>query len=164
MNKELILQDFLKLQRETEVLKEYIITNYEELLSALSEEFAEEYDSCDDAQDAFDNLNDYLSNFLIKHGARYFLGTQEWAIDYKENASKDIIESAINEWNGYYSASLKDIDDLTSAINHQVLKDMSYCQYDVHTAFAELCEDIFKKKHPLFVNIGESNPRIDFDI
>lgn len=162
MTKELILKDFLKLQKETGVMKEHIITTYEELLNALSEEFAEEYDGCSDAQDAFDNLNDYLDNFLGDHAGMYSLGTKDWSIECYSNATKELKEGAINQWNSYYSSNITDINDLTSAASHRLSKDMSNCGCDIHTAFAMLCDDVFADEHPLFVDLGESNPRISF--
>lgn len=164
MTKELILKEFLKLQKETGVMKEYTITTYEELLNALSEEFAEEYDGSPDAQDAYDNLNDYLDNFLEDHAGMYSLGTKDWSIECYSNASKEIIESAINQWNQSYLSNIKDIDDLTSAITHDIMDTMSNVGCDVHNAFAIICEETFEEKHPLFIDLGEPNPRIDFDI
>lgn len=160
MNKNFILNDFLKL-KEDGVIKEMFST-YEELLDVLSEMFSDMYHRSSDAQEAFDDLNDNLDGLLNKHCGVYTLGTKEWSITSSLEASDSVVAKSIQDWNDYYGANLKSIDEVCDAIDHRVMKDMSNCGCDVHNALAMLCEDVFGGEHPFFVDLGEEDPRISF--
>ena len=160
MEKQLILKEFLKLKNEGVITEDF--STYEELLDVLSEKFSENYDSSSDAQEAFDDLDDELDGILNKFSGVYSLGTKEWSIHCSSEASKDAIEELISKWNSYYAYEVTDVDELCSAIEHRVLKDMCNCGCDVHNALAMLCNDVFGEDDLIYVDIGESNPRISF--
>lgn len=164
MTKDLILKNFLQLQEEANIMKQHSITNYSQLLDVLSKEFEKTYDSCSDAQEAYDKLNSALNNFLENHCGMYSLGTKDWTIECYSNATKEVIEDTINNWNNHNSSNITNINTLISALTTDVTDTMSNCGCDVHNAFATICNEFFEENHPLFIDLGEPNPRIDFDI
>lgn len=160
MNKNFILNDFLKLKEDGVIKKPF--STYEELLDVLSEMFSYVYDRSSDAQEAFDDLNNDLDGLLNKHYGVYTLGTKEWNISSSLEASDVAIAQSIQDWNDYYGSNLKSIDEVCDAIDRRVMKDMSNCGCDVHNALAMLCVDVFTEEHPFFVDLGEEDPRISF--
>lgn len=157
--KEAILKDFRKLREEGLIKDDF--SSYEELLDVLSEMFANQYEGYSDAQEAFDDLNDYLEGKLNEHCGVYTLGTEEWhiKIDVKE---PEKLNALMKQWGEYYG-SVSDADDLASSMEHRVMKDMSNVGCDVHNALAMLCSEVFDEyDSSIYADIGESNPRIDF--
>lgn len=160
MNKDVVLKEFLEL-KERGLIKDSFST-YEELLDVLSDMFTNEYEHSDDAQDAYNDLDDALENKISKFCGVYTLGSEEWDICFNENISIEEKETALNQWNEYYCSDNSSIDDLTSSIIHRVMKDMCNCGCDVYNALSMIIDDVFEGKELFFVNIGELNPRIDF--
>lgn len=159
MKKELIMQDFKKLREEGVLTKDF--NTYEELLEVLSEMFTDVYYHNSDAQEAFDELDDELDGLLNKHTGVYYLGTNEWSIEL-DTRDDTKIKELIKEWNSYYGSNIESIEDLTSAIEHRVCKDMSNAGCDVFNALAMLCNDVFSEPDIAIVDIGDENPRIEF--
>lgn len=161
-SREAILKDFKKL-REDGLIKEDF-TNYKELLDVLSEIFAHQYEEYSDAQDAFDDLNDYLDGKLNQHRGVYTLGTEEWRIkiDVKE---PEKLNDLMEQWGKCYG-SVSDADDLASSIEHRVMKDMSNAGCDVYNALDMICSEVFDEVDNIdsfiYVDMGEPSPRIDF--
>ena len=160
MNKNNIVSDFLKL-REEGIIKENFST-YNELLDVLSQMFSDEYDNLPDAQEAFNSLDNQLNGLLNKYYGVYSLGTKEWEILCSSEASNELINQSINEWDDYYNTKITNIDCICDSIASKVMDDMSNCGCDVHNALSMICDDVFSGENPFFVDCGEENPRISF--
>lgn len=158
-----ILKDFLKLKEEGVIREDF--SSIDELEDVLSQMFSDEYDRASDAQEAFNNLNDELNGLLNKHCAVYCLGTKEGSIVCSSEASEELIEKSINEWNDYYDENISDIDELCSVIEHRVTEGKCNCGCDAYNALSMICDDVFafdNKNNPFYVDCGEPNPRISF--
>lgn len=160
MNKNAILNDFLKLKEEGVIVDSF--STFDELLDVLSDMFAEEVEDSSDAQEAYDNLNDALGGIIEKHCGVYSLGTKDWSIECSTDNSKELISQLIQKWNDYYDDKITDIDELCSSLTRRVGKDMCNAGCDVHNALSMISDDVFVGKHPFFVELGEKNPRISF--
>lgn len=158
-----ILKDFLKLKEEGVIREDF--SSIDELEYVLSQMFSDEYDRASDAQEAFDDLNNELDGLLYEHGAVYHLGDKEWEIVCSSEVSEEVIEKIINQWNNYYGKDISDINDLCSAIEYRVTKDMGNCGCDAYNALSMICDDVFafdSENNPFYVDCGESNLRISF--
>lgn len=160
MNKNVVLNDFLKLKEEGVIVDEF--TTFDELVDVLSHMFVEEFENSSDAQDAFDNLNDTLGGIIKKHSGVYSLGTKDWSIEYYTDAPKELIAQLIEKWNKYYDTKITVIAELCDSLTRRVEKDMCNSGCDVHNALAFISDDVFADKHPFYVELGEDNPRITF--
>lgn len=160
MNKDVILRDFLKLKEEG-LIKENFST-YEELLDVLSEMFSNCQEDSTDAQEACNDLNDYLEGVLYKHCAIYTLGEEDWIIDYSDEFKEKSVKDIIKEWNSFYEENLSDIDDVCDSITHKVMDTMSNAGCDVLNALKSVCDEVFGDEYPFYVDMGELNPRISF--
>ena len=158
-----ILKDFLKLKGKGIIIEDF--SSIDELENVLSQMFSDEYDKVSDAQEAFDNLDDELNGLLNEHCAVYHLGIKEWSIVCSSEASEELIKKSINQWNDYYDKNISDIDELCSAIEYRVTKDMCNCGCDAYNALSMICDDVFaldSENNPFYVDCGESNLRISF--
>lgn len=160
MNENVILNDFLQLKEDGVITEQF--ATYEELLDVLSGRFSDIYDNSDDAQKAFDDLDDSLNGYLTKHCGVYSLGTEEWDICFSTEASDELLSKVIQDWNNYYTDNISTIHELCSSVYRRVRKDMSNCGCDVHNALSMLGDDVFSTEHPFYVELGEENPRISF--
>lgn len=129
----------------------------EDALDYLSEMFQKEYDTFDDAQTAFNSLDDDLGGYLAAH-FEYTLGTQERYVDAIPVSDES---GYITEWNLFYNSDVKDWQCLLSEIDNKVEDAMCNCGCDAMNALESICNEVFGENHPFIIECGELDPRIN---
>lgn len=132
----------------------------EELLDALSKMFEKKCDEFDDAQIAFDDLNDDIGDNILSNNFCYCLSDGgEWSIDCNELTSEMII--SLNKAN----INVKDKEEFESYLERKVCKCESNVGCDARTALALELEDLpsgFDWENIVFLSIPEGNPIIEY--
>ena len=154
VNVDLILSIF------NERVGEEKFSDFDELLEFLSNEFANEYENCDDAQKAYNNVNDKYDGLLGEYFV-YTLGTESWRITTQEGAELNDLLEAIELWNNYYGSDVKDIEDFCSELENRIYKDMSNAGCDVFNALTMIADDVGFDKDLILIDLGELDPKIE---
>lgn len=136
--------------------------NFQQLLDHLSDMFCKEYDTFDEAQVAFDSLNDDLDEKLGEYFC-YSLGTQNWTVQAED--TEDTAEDILNLWNNSKNPIIKTVDsydELASAIESYMMKDMSNAGCDANSSFEYIMNEVYSTltNAPFKLNYGELSPRI----
>ena len=111
----------------------------EEFLTYLSDKFKSILENSDDAQEAFDLLDNDYSYYLSALGCVYSLFDGEnWKINIKEELRDFIsLDEFSNEWN----EKVNSIEDVESILTHKVMNTMSNVGCDVYNALSLELED-----------------------
>ena len=111
----------------------------EEFLTYLSDKFKSILENSDDAQEAFDLLDNDYSYYLSALGCVYSLFDGEnWKINIKEELLDFIsLDEFSNEWN----EKVNSIEDVESILTHKVMNTMSNVGCDVYNALSLELED-----------------------
>ena len=131
-----------------------------EIEDVLSDMFVDKVEECEDAQVAFDELNDEIGNNILFNYFCYCLSDGgEWTVDCSK-LTNDMI-AALNDcgW------SVSTTDDVESSLTHKLQKTMGNVGCDVKTALHLEFED-FPKGYPwenvILIDIPDGNPCISF--
>ena len=135
--------------------------NLEALESHLSGRFSDILDSSEDAQYAYDELNDELDGLLGAHFC-YTLSEdgETWSVETGEAFEESRLSEYLADFNDVYESNHDSIDDMTSTLERRVSKDMSNAGIDAKNALRLILEnDLFRPG--LFAIIGaDALPRI----
>lgn len=157
---EYVLNDFNKILDSS-------VETIDELEDILSDKFQEYLDCSEDAQDAYDNMSDCEYEGLIKKYAFvYSLSgkNESWYIDLGENFNDSKKDYYLNIFSEIYNENFKDIYDVTSILENEIMKIMSNCGCDVFNAFNLIIEENFPEEidESIFVVANaDSAPRIE---
>lgn len=116
----------------------------DELLNQLSDKFANQCDNFDDAQEAFDEL-DAEYNFLLGKYFVYSLSDEgeRWYVSEGDTFLIEELPKYIASYKEYYgNHNITTVDDLTSVLEHRVMKDMSNAGCDPKTALRMILDDL----------------------
>lgn len=119
-------------------------SNIQDLLNHLSEEFASKCEDLDDAQEVYNDL-DKEHGFLIGKYFVYSLSEtgETWTVSEGDEFKESELPEYIQSFSDYYSRTdIQSLDDLTSAIENRVMKDMSNVGCDPKTALNLLLSDL----------------------
>lgn len=111
----------------------------EEFLSYLSDKFKSILENSDDAQEAFNLLDNDYSYYLSALGCVYSLFDGEnWQINIKEDLLDFI---SLNEFSNEWNEKVNSIEDVESILTHKVMNTMSNVGCDVYNALKLELED-----------------------
>ena len=133
----------------------------EEFLNYLSNEFNSKLEETEDAQDAFNNLDDDYSNYLSSIGCVYSLfDGQDWEINVDDNifntCSLETFQNVLND------NSLKTIDNIASKLTSNVMNIMSNVGCDVFNALKLQLDDFDENLEDLIIVYSNGDgPKIE---
>lgn len=111
----------------------------EEFLTYLSDKFKSILENSDDAQEAFNLLDNDYSYYLSALGCVYSLFDGEnWQINIKEDLLDFI---SLNEFSNEWNEKVNSIEDVESILTHKVMNTMSNVGCDVYNALKLELED-----------------------
>lgn len=111
----------------------------EEFLSYLTDKFKSILENSDDAQEAFNLLDNDYSYYLSALGCVYSLFDGEnWQINIKEDLLDFI---SLNEFSNEWNEKVNSIEDVESILTHKVMNTMSNVGCDVYNALKLELED-----------------------
>lgn len=111
----------------------------EEFLTYLSDKFKSILENSDDAQEAFNLLDNDYSYYLSSLGCVYSLFDGEnWQINIKEDLLDFI---SLNEFSNEWNEKVNSIEDVESILTHKVMNTMSNVGCDVYNALKLELED-----------------------
>ena len=111
----------------------------EEFLSYLTDKFKSILENSDDAQEAFDLLDNDYSYYLSALGCVYSLFDGEnWEINIKEELLDFI---SLDEFSNKWDEKVNSIEDVESILTHKVMNTMSNVGCDVYNALSLELED-----------------------
>lgn len=111
----------------------------EEFLSYLTDKFKSILENSDDAQEAFDLLDNDYSYYLSALGCVYSLfDGKNWKINIKEELLDFI---SLDEFSKKWNEKVNSIEDVESILTHKVMNTMSNVGCDVYNALKLELED-----------------------
>lgn len=111
----------------------------EEFLSYLSDKFKSILENSDDAQEAFDLLDNDYSYYLSTLGCVYSLfDGKNWKINIKEELLDFI---SLDEFSKEWNEKVNSIEDVESILTHKIMNTMSNVGCDVYNALNLELED-----------------------
>lgn len=132
----------------------------EEITTVLSDMFADKYDEFEDAQEAFDDLNDDIGNDILLNYFCYCLSDGgEWTVETYE-VNEEMIIALKNK-----GIDVNNVDDLISYLERKIEKCMSNVGCDAKTALALELEDFpseFEWEDIVYINVPDGSPIIQF--
>ena len=132
----------------------------DEITSVLSDMFADKCDEFEDAQEAFNDLNDDIGDDILSNYFCYCLSDGgEWTIEITE-LNEEMVKALKN--NGI---DINDIDGLISYLERKIEKCMSNVGCDARTALSLELEDFpskFEWEDIIYINVPEGSPIIEF--
>lgn len=156
---EYVINDF------NEVLDTKVKT-IEELEKILSDEFENYLSHAQDAQDAYDNMSDCEYDGLMKKYAFvYSLSGKNkvWSIGVNEDFDLSKEYEYISIFNEIYDKKFKDIYEVASILENQIMKTMSNCGCDVFNAFNLIVQEDFPEdvNSIFFIDNADGTPSIE---
>lgn len=133
-----------------------------EVEDALSERFQEYVDEVTDAQVAFDTLDLELDGMLSAFFCYTLSAPNEtWSVSVGEEFVASKLNEYIKEFTRHYGGTFHTLEDLTSKLEHRVMKDMSNVGCDAKSALRMILEEDLGLEN-VFAIIGADNtPRIE---
>lgn len=139
------------------------LTSINELEEMLSEKFQKLYEENEEAQVAFNELDEELGGLLGK----YFVYTlsadgEMWSVGIGEGYEASKLSEYLTTFKEYYNEDVQTIEDCTSKLEYRVMKDMSNAGCDAFTALSMILEEDLGLED-VFVIVGaDSEPRIQW--
>lgn len=156
MEKEMIIKKFEELFGEK-------FTDMKSLEEKLSDKFEENCDKVDDAQVAFDNLDDDTNQLL----GQYFCYTlsakgETWGVNISSEFDNKSFPQYKKSFEDYYNQEFNTVDDMLSKLERQVMKTMSNVGCDAKTALNMILEEDLILEGVFRIYGADATPRIEY--
>ncbi|MGF7535221.1 hypothetical protein AAGG74_16325 [Bacillus mexicanus] len=156
MDRKLVVEKFEKILKRT-------IEGPEILEQILSEEFQANLRNQNDAQIAFDMLDSSLKGLISEYFC-YTLTDPEhsWTVTIGEEFKGGNLNDYLSSFKEHYSENFISLNDMTSKLENQILKDMSNSGCDCKSALAMILEEDLGLEGIFSISGADAEPRIEF--